>query len=141
MTTTSRFKFRYPEWREIEPSVWLTHWAARYGDGDNPEYFLLIAKRGKLSSEDFEQVGRWKEGCLNLNHGSWKTGCNLAAAREQDSVGTTPNFDTLSLPPFDIVAIDRILEENLPSLDVAAAQVEAHLGRLGPGGETQSRQG
>jgi hypothetical protein len=74
MTTTSRFKFRYPEWPEIEPSAWLTRWAARYGDGDNPEYFLLIAKRGKLSSEDFEQVGRWKEGCLNLNHGSWKTG-------------------------------------------------------------------
>jgi hypothetical protein len=70
----SRFKFFYPEWREIEPSAWLTRWAARYGDGDNPEYFGLIAKRGRLSSEDFEQVGRWKEGCLKPNHGSWKTG-------------------------------------------------------------------
>jgi hypothetical protein len=70
----SRFKFQYPEWREVEPGSWLKLWAGRYGDGDNPEYFELMAKQGKFSSTDFEQVGRWKEGCLKSNHGSWKTG-------------------------------------------------------------------
>lgn len=70
----SRFKFLYPEWREVEPSGWLEQWAGRFGDGDNPEYFALIAKQGRLTSDDFEQVGRWKEGCLNPSHGSWKTG-------------------------------------------------------------------
>ena len=69
-----RFKFLHPEWREIEPSAWLTRWAARYGDGDNPVYFVLIAKQGRLSSDDFEQVGRWKEGCLKPSNGRWKTG-------------------------------------------------------------------
>jgi hypothetical protein len=73
-TPVSRFKFLYPEWSEVEPSAWLARWAVRYGGGDNPEYFDLIAKQGKLSSDDFEQVGRWKEGCLKRSHGSWKTG-------------------------------------------------------------------
>jgi wobble nucleotide-excising tRNase len=41
------------------------------------------------------------------------------------------------LPTFDIVAINRMLGEDLPSLDAAAAaQVQVHLARLGPGGET-----
>jgi hypothetical protein len=71
---TSRFGFLYPEWREIEPSAWLARWAGRYDGGDNAEYFALITKQGKLSSDDFEQVGRWKEGCLKPSHGSWKTG-------------------------------------------------------------------
>jgi hypothetical protein len=71
---TSRFRFLYPEWREIEPSAWLAHWAGRYDGEDNAEYFALITKQGKLSSDDFEQVGRWKEGCLKPSHGSWKTG-------------------------------------------------------------------
>lgn len=38
-------------------------------------YFELIAKRGKLLSEDFERVGRWKERCLPPpDPGRWKTG-------------------------------------------------------------------
>jgi len=70
----SRFKFLYPEWREIEPSAWLTNWAARYRAADNREYFGLITKHGKLTGDDFELVGRWKEGCLKPKHGSWKAG-------------------------------------------------------------------
>jgi hypothetical protein len=76
-TRVTPFKFLYPEWREIEPSEWLARWAARYDDadkdGDNQEYFRLIWE-SRLSSDDFEQVGRWKEGCRKPNHGSWKTG-------------------------------------------------------------------
>ena len=70
----NRFKFLYPEWGELEPRAWVSWWAGRYGDGDNREYFKLIAKQGELLSEDFEEVGRWKEGCLKPDHGSWKTG-------------------------------------------------------------------
>jgi hypothetical protein len=71
----SAFKFRYPAWRELEPSEWLHRWAEIYGEGDNPQYYDLMDKRekqGKLLGEDFEQVGRWKEGCLKPGHGSWK---------------------------------------------------------------------
>ncbi len=73
MPTMNRFKFLYPEWREVEPRAWLDHWAGLYDGGDNDEYSALIGKQGKLSSEDFEQVGRWKEG-LKPNNGSWKSG-------------------------------------------------------------------
>jgi hypothetical protein len=75
---THRFTFRYPEWREIKPSDWVAWWSVRYDGGDNPEYFALIAKRGKLSAEDFEQVGKWKEGCLKPGNGRWKTGTPTA---------------------------------------------------------------
>lgn len=68
----SCFTFRYPEWRALEPAQWVVWWSDRYGVGDNPEYFALIEKQGKLSAEDFEQVGRWKESCLKPGNGRWK---------------------------------------------------------------------
>ena len=68
------FKFLNQEASEIEPGVWLDCWAARYEDGDNKLYFDLIAKQGRLSGDDFELIGKWKEGCLKPDHGSWKTG-------------------------------------------------------------------
>jgi hypothetical protein len=76
--TTRRFTFRYPEWREIDPPGWVTWWAFLYGDGDNPEYFDLIERPGTLSAEDFEQIGKWKEGCLKPGNGRWKTGTPTA---------------------------------------------------------------
>jgi wobble nucleotide-excising tRNase len=67
---------------------------------------------------------------------------NLAAAREQDPVRNTSLFETLSLPAFDVTGIDRILREDLPSLDaVAAARVQAHLATLGAGAETWIAEG
>jgi hypothetical protein len=68
------FKFLNQEASEIQPGVWLDCWAARYEDGDNKIYFDLIAKQGRLSGDDFELIGKWKEGCLKPDHGSWKTG-------------------------------------------------------------------
>ena len=60
----------------------------------------------------------------------------LAAAREQDPVRNTALFHMLSLPAFEVAIIDRTLQEDLPSLDAAAAaRVQAHVARLGPGGE------
>jgi wobble nucleotide-excising tRNase len=61
---------------------------------------------------------------------------NLAAAREQEPVRNTPLFDPLVLPSFDVTAIERILAEDLPSLESSAVeQIRRHLSSLGPGGE------
>jgi wobble nucleotide-excising tRNase len=60
----------------------------------------------------------------------------LAAAREQDAVRTSPLFETLVLPAFDIEALDRVLGQDLPDLDATAeARVRDHVSRLGSGGE------
>ena len=47
---------------------------ACYVNSDNREYFDLIDKEDKLGGEEFELIGKWKEGCLKPGHGSWKTG-------------------------------------------------------------------
>jgi len=61
---------------------------------------------------------------------------NLAAAREQDPVRNTPAFDTLSLPNIDVAELNGVLQLDLPALDAAAAgRVQAHLARIGGGGE------
>lgn len=66
----------------------------------------------------------------------------LAAVREQESVRTTPLFETLSLPTFDAVTVTNILHENVAALDAdAVAQVRAHLAMLGPGGEAWAGEG
>jgi len=94
---------------------------------------IPVTERGTLSVDDFCALPPRME----IDAAISATERNLAAAREQDPVRNTPLFDTLSLPVFDVAAIDRILEESLPSLDaVAAAQVQAHLAGLGRGGET-----
>jgi len=76
--TTSRFTFRDPEGRELDPTAWLSWWADRYRIGDNPVYFDLIARHEAFSAEDFEQIGKWKEGCLKPGNGRWKTGTPTA---------------------------------------------------------------
>ncbi len=61
---------------------------------------------------------------------------SLAAVREQEPVRSTPEFSPLVLPVFDISAIDRLLQQDLPALDANAAErVQAHLGQIGRGGE------
>jgi hypothetical protein len=77
----SCFKFRYPEWVEIEPSEWVQKWAAVFlldkeRKEDDCVYKSLMEKNGVLSGNDFEQIGRWKVGCLlkkdGKEHGMWK---------------------------------------------------------------------
>jgi wobble nucleotide-excising tRNase len=61
---------------------------------------------------------------------------SLAAARDHDAVRTTRSFDALSLPEFDVAAIERVLRHDLPAVDAATlARVQAHLAALGLGGE------
>jgi len=60
----------------------------------------------------------------------------LAAAREQDPVRTTPSFQLLNLPVFDLASIERLLRQDLPALDSATlGRVQAHLASIGQGGE------
>ena len=67
---------------------------------------------------------------------------NLAAAREQDPVRNSSVFDTLTLPAFDVTAIERLLQEDLPSLNAAAAaRVQDHLARLGQRAEAWIEEG
>lgn len=64
------------------------------------------------------------------------TGRALAAARDQDAVRSAQLFETLRLPAFDLEALDRILQRDLPDLDAAAeAHVRTHVDTLGVRGE------
>jgi hypothetical protein len=76
----SSFKFRYPEWVDIEPGVWVQKWNDLFLLGkdrkaDDRVYKSLMETKGELSGADFEQIGRWKEGCLKTGekeNGRWK---------------------------------------------------------------------
>lgn len=60
----------------------------------------------------------------------------LAAARDRDAVRGSPLFETLGLPAFDVEALDRILQRDLPDLDATAeARVRTHVATLRAGGE------
>lgn len=59
-----------------------------------------------------------------------------AAAGEQEAIRTTPPFELLSLPEFDLNAIGQVLGQDLTTLDAATiAKVHQHLATLGEGGE------
>ena len=61
----------------------------------------------------------------------------LAAAREAEAIRTNAPFNILNLPTFDIADIESLLRQDLPSIDTASlAKVQAHLGKLGEGGES-----
>jgi wobble nucleotide-excising tRNase len=99
---------------------------------------IPTAERDGLSADDFCALPARPD----IDTAIEATERNLAAARERNPVQTTALFDALSLPGFDTIAIDKILGEDLPSLDAAAAaQVQLHLAGLGPGGETWVSEG
>ena len=61
---------------------------------------------------------------------------NLSAAQAADIIRSRPFFAALSLPAFDPGVLNALLYRGLPALEAdAAAQVRAHLRRLGRGGE------
>lgn len=60
----------------------------------------------------------------------------LAAARSADAIRQRPGFQEVSLPDFDIPAIDAVLQQTLADLEVAAAErVRDHIASIGDGGE------
>jgi len=90
------------------------------------------AELGGLSVDDFCTL----EARPEIEREIQETERALAAAREQEPVRNTPLFEALTLPAFDFDAIDRILAEDLPALDAAAAaRVQEHVATLGAGGE------
>lgn len=61
---------------------------------------------------------------------------NLAAGRSAEAIRQRSEFQPLSLPSFDIAAINALLARTLPDLEAeAAARVRDHLRSLGRGGE------
>ncbi|MDI2052976.1 hypothetical protein [Bradyrhizobium sp. Mp19] len=61
---------------------------------------------------------------------------NLAAGRSAEAIRQRPEFQPLSLPSFDLAAINAFLARTLPDLEAeAAARVRDHLRSLGRGGE------
>ena len=96
------------------------------------------AERGTLSVDDFCALPARPD----LDDAIRDAERQLAAAREPELVRSTTPVDVLTLPAFDVDAIDRVLQEDLPSLDAtAAARVQAHLTALGPGGEPWVNEG
>lgn len=60
----------------------------------------------------------------------------LAAGQSTAAIQSEAAFETITLPAFDVDAINAVLGRDLPQLDAAAAaQVQAHLASLGVGAE------
>lgn len=93
---------------------------------------IPTAIRGTLSVDEFCDLPRRPDVNVEIQLAER----SLAAALEQDSVRTTPVFDTLELPSLDLVGLSQTLALDLPSLDTAAAaRVRAQLALLGAEGE------
>jgi wobble nucleotide-excising tRNase len=61
---------------------------------------------------------------------------NLAAAKEAEPIQRQQTFTSYELPAFDRPAIEALLQRDLPDLNAAAAaQVQAHIAKLGQNGE------
>ncbi len=96
------------------------------------ERAIPTADRGPFSVDDFCALPARPD----IDQAIQEAGRALAAAREQDAIRTASPFDSLSLPEFDLAAIERILQQDLPALDAATlARVQAHLAGLAQGGE------
>jgi wobble nucleotide-excising tRNase len=94
---------------------------------------IPAADRGQLSVDEFCALPPRAD----IDEAIHAAERNLAAAHAQDPIRNAALFDPLSLPAFDLATIERVLLEDLPSLDAGAAtRVQEHLARLGPGGET-----
>ena len=96
------------------------------------ESAISPAERGLFSIDDFCAL----PARVDIEAAIEEAARALAAALDQDAVRTTPSFDALNLPEFDLAAIERVLRHDLPAVDAATlARVQDHLSRLGQGGE------
>jgi wobble nucleotide-excising tRNase len=94
---------------------------------------IPAAARGSLNVDDFCALAADPD-----IEGSIATAeRNLAAARSADVIRQQAAFLPLTLPGFDVDAMNALLGRTLPDLEAeAAARVRAHLRNLGRGGET-----
>ncbi len=65
----SGFRFGIVELRDSTPQEWLRVWSDRYAQDDDLEHNDLIARHVSFSADDFERIGKWKDGA---KEGRWK---------------------------------------------------------------------
>ena len=93
---------------------------------------IPVAVRGTLSVDDFCAL----QDRPDIDEAIQTAERNLAASREQEPIRNTSGFDTLSLPGIDINIVDGVLQQDLQSLDTAAAaRVQEHLENIGDNAE------
>lgn len=99
---------------------------------------IPATERGALSADEFCSLPTQPDIDVAIQEAERR----LLAARQQNPIRTNHPFDPISLPAFDIGLINRSLEQDLSSLDAAAAaRVQAHLAGLGRAGETWIAEG
>ena len=92
-----------------------------------------VSARGQISIEQFCALPSDPD----IDEKIKETEFLLAAAQEQDAIGSTPAFDLLNLSKFDLTEVDRVLQMDLDSLERTALEhVQSHLASLSRGGET-----
>ncbi|MBI5437360.1 MAG: AAA family ATPase [Nitrosomonadales bacterium] len=90
---------------------------------------IPVAARGALLIDAFCDLPAQ----ANIDEALREAERNLAAAQSADTVRQAAPFSVLTLPAFDVTAINTLLARNLPDLEAAAAaRVQAHLAKLGP---------
>jgi hypothetical protein len=55
-------RFQILEIKDSTPQEWLRLWADRYNWADDQEHRELIARHVSLTADDFERIGKWKDG-------------------------------------------------------------------------------
>ena len=98
----------------------------------NKEHAIPASVRGEFSIDDFCSLPKQSD----IDQAIEEAERDLVAAHEQHEIGSTPAFDLLNLPAFDLSAIEPILQMDLDSLDISAYErVQDHLTGLGQNGE------
>ncbi len=93
---------------------------------------IPAAERGSLSVDEFCALPARDD----IDEAIQSAERNLAALRQQDVIRTTPGFPAVTLPSFDLPAIEALLQQDLPALDAAAAaRIQEHVSQIGNHGE------
>jgi wobble nucleotide-excising tRNase len=104
----------------------------------NASNAIPVGDRGGLSVDDFCDLQTQGD----IENAIRDEERSLAALQQTESIRTTPGFDVLTLPDFDVIAIDALLQSDMPALDASAiARVQQHLATIGEGGEVWISQG
>jgi len=99
---------------------------------------IPAADRGRLTVDEFCGL----QASAAIDEEIQAADRRLMAARAQAAIRDTPGFDPLGLPAFDIGAIERVLQADLPTLDTTAvASLRTHLAALNQGAEAWIAEG
>jgi hypothetical protein len=78
---SSQFSFQSRDGRVVGPQEWLRLWVKLYPEKvyNHEDYRDLIAKHKSLAADDFERIGKWKDGARAA--GKWKPNVASVAYR------------------------------------------------------------